>query len=62
LPLVDEELRHLAAVQVAREKPGQTLDATALVQEDLNEKRRSSVCPWIRFVVRVQVGHSVPPP
>src|SRR5262249_41534757 len=33
LPLVYDELRKLAAVQLAREKPGQTLDATALVHE-----------------------------
>jgi RNA polymerase sigma factor (TIGR02999 family) len=33
LPLVYEELRQLATVQMAREKPGQTLDATALVHE-----------------------------
>src|SRR5947209_13884619 len=33
LPLVYDELRRLAAAQVAREKPGQTLDATALVHE-----------------------------
>src|SRR5258706_5196105 len=33
LPLVYEELRRLAAQQLAREKPGQTLDATALVHE-----------------------------
>jgi RNA polymerase sigma factor (TIGR02999 family) len=33
LPLVYEELRQLAAGQMAREKPGQTLDATALVHE-----------------------------
>jgi len=33
LPLVYEQLRQLAAVQMAREKPGQTLDATALVHE-----------------------------
>jgi RNA polymerase sigma factor (TIGR02999 family) len=32
-PLVYDELRRLAAVQMAREKPGQTLDATALVHE-----------------------------
>jgi RNA polymerase sigma factor (TIGR02999 family) len=31
--LVYEELRKLAAVQLAREKPGQTLQATALVHE-----------------------------
>ena len=33
LPLVSDELRRLAAAQMAREKPGQTLDATALVHE-----------------------------
>lgn len=33
LPLVYEELRRLAAAKMAREKPGQTLQATALVHE-----------------------------
>lgn len=33
LPLVYAELRKLAAAKVASEKPGQTLDATALVHE-----------------------------
>ena len=33
LPLVYEELRKLAADKLARETPGQTLDATALVHE-----------------------------
>jgi RNA polymerase sigma factor (TIGR02999 family) len=33
LPLVYDELRQLAAGQMAREKPGQTLDATGLVHE-----------------------------
>ena len=33
LPLVYEELRILAAQKLAREKPGQTLQATALVHE-----------------------------
>jgi RNA polymerase sigma factor (TIGR02999 family) len=33
LPLVYEELRRLAAQRVARENPGQTLQATALVHE-----------------------------
>jgi RNA polymerase sigma factor (TIGR02999 family) len=33
LPLVYEELRRLAAEKLAREKPGQTLQATALVHE-----------------------------
>lgn len=33
LPLVYEELRHLAANKMARENPGQTLQPTALVHE-----------------------------
>jgi RNA polymerase sigma factor (TIGR02999 family) len=33
LPLVYEELRRLAAERLAQEKPGQTLEATALVHE-----------------------------
>jgi RNA polymerase sigma factor (TIGR02999 family) len=33
LPLVYQELRRLAAVKMAREAPGQTLQATALVHE-----------------------------
>ena len=33
LPLVYDELRQLAAQNLAQEKPGQTLEATALVHE-----------------------------
>jgi RNA polymerase sigma factor (TIGR02999 family) len=33
LPLVYDKLRRLAAARLAQEKPGQTLDATALVHE-----------------------------
>lgn len=33
LPLVYNELRRLAAIKLAQEKPGQTLQATALVHE-----------------------------
>src|SRR5713226_3204277 len=33
LPLVYDELRKLAAAKLAQEKPGQTLEATALVHE-----------------------------
>ena len=33
LPLVYEELRKLAALRIAQEKPGQTLQATALVHD-----------------------------
>jgi RNA polymerase sigma factor (TIGR02999 family) len=39
LPLVYEELRKLAAAKMARERPGQTLQATALVHE-----------AWLRLV------------
>src|SRR5215470_10026895 len=33
LPLVYDELRNLAAAKLAQEKPGQTLQATALVHD-----------------------------
>jgi hypothetical protein len=33
LPLVYDELRKLAAIKLAQEKPGQTLQATALVHD-----------------------------
>ena len=33
LPLVYDELRKLASQRLAQEKPGQTLEATALVHE-----------------------------
>src|SRR6266699_1642582 len=33
LPLIYDELRRLAAAKLAQEKPGQTLQATALVHE-----------------------------
>jgi hypothetical protein len=33
LPLVYDELRHLAAQKLSNEKPGQTLQATAIVHE-----------------------------
>jgi RNA polymerase sigma factor (TIGR02999 family) len=39
LPLVYDELRHLAAHKLSHEKPGQTLQATALVHE-----------AWLRLV------------
>src|SRR6476620_2427718 len=44
LPLVYDELRALAAQRLAREKPGQTLQATALVHE-----------AYLRLVDRAQV-------
>ena len=33
LPLIYEELRHLAVQKLSQESPGQTLQATALVHE-----------------------------
>ena len=46
LPLVYDELRRLAAEKMAQEKPGQTLQATALVHE-----------AYIRLVDVVKVQH-----
>jgi RNA polymerase sigma factor (TIGR02999 family) len=46
LPLVYEELRKLAAQKLAQEKPGQTLEATALVHE-----------AYLRLVDTDQVQH-----
>jgi RNA polymerase sigma factor (TIGR02999 family) len=46
LPLVYEELRKLAAQKLAQEKPGQTLEATALVHE-----------AYLRLVDRDKVQH-----
>ena len=46
LPLVYQELRQLAAQKLAQEKPGQTLEATALVHE-----------AYLRLVDAEQVKH-----
>jgi RNA polymerase sigma factor (TIGR02999 family) len=46
LPLVYDELRKLAALKLAQEKPGQTLQATALVHE-----------AYLRLVDRDNVQH-----
>jgi RNA polymerase sigma factor (TIGR02999 family) len=46
LPLVYDELRKLAAQKLAQEKPGQTLQATALVHE-----------AYLRLVGGDQIGH-----
>jgi RNA polymerase sigma factor (TIGR02999 family) len=45
LPLVYDELRKLAAVKLSHEKPGQTLQPTALVHE-----------AWLRLVDGEQIG------
>src|SRR5262245_5015201 len=50
LPLVYDELRQLAAQRLAQEKPGQTLQATALVHEAylrlVDSEQRGSSTPW----------------
>jgi RNA polymerase sigma factor (TIGR02999 family) len=46
LPLVYEELRKLAAAKLAQDKPGQTLQATALVHE-----------AWLRLVGATKSAH-----
>jgi RNA polymerase sigma factor (TIGR02999 family) len=47
LPLVYDELRRLAAARLARESPGQTLQATALVHEAyLRVVGSDPHCPW----------------
>jgi RNA polymerase sigma factor (TIGR02999 family) len=51
LPLVYEELRRLAAQRLAQERPGQTLQATALVHEAYlrlvqDERRGSAPAGW----------------
>jgi len=43
LPLVYDELRKLAAAKLAAERPGQTLDATALVHEAWLKLARASI-------------------
>jgi hypothetical protein len=45
LPLVYGELRKLAAAKLAQEKPGQTLEATALVHEGQLRAARSNPVP-----------------
>lgn len=47
LPLVYDELRQLAAARLAQEKPGQTLQATALVHEAyLRLVESNAAVPW----------------
>jgi RNA polymerase sigma factor (TIGR02999 family) len=46
LPLVYDELRRLAARQLARERPGQTLQATALVHEAYLRLAGAGGCGW----------------
>jgi hypothetical protein len=52
LPLVYDELRKLASQKLAQEKPGQTLQATALV----HEARAFSCCGLPELEVRTRVA------
>ena len=58
LPLVYDELRNLAAQKLAHEKPGQTLEATALVNEayvrlvDVDGVRKAQ-CGWLEQISSV---------
>ena len=45
LPLVYDELRRLAAERMAQEKPGQTLQATALVHDPQQHEAREDPSP-----------------
>ena len=65
LPLVYEELRKLAAAKMAQEKPGQTLQATALVHEAYirlvdAEKARTGIAAgiFLRLLPRRCAGSS----
>lgn len=46
LPLVYDELRRLAAVKMAQERPGQTLQPTALVHEAWLRLSRDQLARW----------------
>jgi RNA polymerase sigma factor (TIGR02999 family) len=46
LPLVYDQLRHLAAARMAHEAPGHTLQPTALVHEAYLRLLRQSSLPW----------------
>lgn len=46
LPLVYDELRQLAAIRMRKEKPGQTLQATALVHEAWIQLTGDREVPW----------------
>lgn len=55
LPLVYDELRKLASAKLAHEKPGQTLQATALVREAFRRHRRTVTRrereKWVRILM-----------
>ena len=63
LPLVYDELRKLAAGKLAQEKPGQTLQATALYTRHIPlDPRHRSPCHPVRKPAARSTGHlSLPP-
>jgi hypothetical protein len=58
-PLVYEELRNLAAHKMAREKPGQTLQATALVHEAWLRLAGSEQQQWFGSICFLQPRRSI---
>lgn len=73
LPLVYDELRNLAAAKLAREKPGQTLQATALVHEAYNRSTsiweegeqvmvNRSTSIWVALMTLLVVAFGSPSP
>ena len=61
LPLVYDELRRLAAQKMAQEKPGQTLQATALCMRrtsDWSESRRPALGQSRPFLCGGRRGHA----
>ncbi|MEK7676109.1 MAG: ECF-type sigma factor [Verrucomicrobiota bacterium] len=61
LSLVYQELRKLAAQKMAREQPGHTLQATALVHEAWLSPGRWSLCQSSAFLRRRFRGHAANP-
>ena len=65
LPLVYDELRKLAAQKLAHEKPGQTLQATALVHEAylrlVGNQPAAQVLKLRFFGLRYGIGKEAPP-
>jgi serine/threonine protein kinase len=57
LPLDYDELRKLAAQKLAQEKPGQTLQATALVHEAYLGKSVRDLPAGFRIVIRRTIAH-----
>jgi hypothetical protein len=46
LPVIYDDVRKLGALKIAAEKPGQTLDATALVHKAKLGRRKDRASSW----------------